>query len=524
MNSIRLALVFFAWISSFSTIAHTDTLRQRDNIWGDDVIPIIHLPGISQADFKDAFKVLDECMIVEEPRYGFSHPFIAPGGHYGGCWWQLDASISLQATKWVNQSFSENALRGFISVQKEDGRIPLYGHDKVPDYPECSSLPKLFEAAHAILKQSNDQQLMQEVYASVKKYLDWWLSPVRKDAATGLVTGVFEESFPPVEKIEKATAQVDLNVEIVVGCNIIAALAEQLHKKEDVAKYSSEAKALTRAINSYLWNDKAAAFHSYFVNEKRHDKLLACYTFDPLRAQIATPDKHQKMLKMLQDDAYFNWHHNGVTSVAKTDSTYNETTGAYNGAPAWSGDIWSLRNRAIVQGLEAIGRYDLAAELSLKTVRLFNANYTEFLKPSDGSGHGVKRYAWSAAQYIQLIVENIFGIEYNNFTKTIRIQPNLHHTLAGKEIAIKSLRLPDDSRLSVHVLQEKNQLSIRYILSGKKSDMNIVVAAISQDANDCKVTTAKGKQLKTKSIKKGSATVFEVKQTAKDGAVKFTWH
>ncbi len=103
----------------------TSVAAQKDSISMNREIPVINFPGISQADFSDAFHVLNEC-VVKVPGYGFSYPFIAPGGHYGGCWWQLDASISLQATKWINQRFSENMLRGFIAVQQPDGRIPLY--------------------------------------------------------------------------------------------------------------------------------------------------------------------------------------------------------------------------------------------------------------------------------------------------------------------------------------------------------------------------------------------------------------
>ena len=53
---------------------------------------------------------------------------------------------------------------------------------------------------------------------------------------------------------------------------------------------------------------------------------------------------------------------------------------------------------------------DLAAELAFKTICIFNHNSAEFVNPFDGSGHGVIRYAWTASQYLELIVEMLTNV------------------------------------------------------------------------------------------------------------------
>lgn len=514
---IVVSSMFFSFTISYGengggSLAKLDSLAKRENLKGSDVVPRIVFPGITQEQFSDAFVVLDECLVMDEPRYGFSYPFIAPGGHYGGCWWQLDASISMQGAKWVNQRFTENMLRGFSSVQRQDGRIPLYGHDKVPNFPEGSSLPKLFGAAYAVLKQSSDRELMRATYVCLKKYLDWWFT-VRKDETSGLITGVFEESFPPFENQLKNTAQVDLNVEVVVGCDVVAKLARELGLSEDVKKYTKQRDDLKASINRYLWNEQLGAYFTYNVREKKHDVKLLCSTFDPMRMQIAVPTRVPTMLAMLTNDRYFNWGQNGLTSAAKTDPIYNETTGDYNGNPAWSGDIWTLRNEAVIDGLEAAGRYDLAAYLSLKTVKLFTNNYTEFLKPSDGSGHGVKRYAWSASQYIQILIENIFGVDYNGFTKTITLRPNLDKTLDGKTISLKQLLLPDGSRLNLSITTQAGTTQIDYAITGEKNGMQVVVALPIAANKFCKVFNSKGGMVKSSPTTNGLVQVNNAKKS-----------
>ena len=491
------------------SISKEDTLLKRENLNGDDVVPKITFPGITQADFKDAFNVLDECLVMV-PRLGFKFPFIAPGGRYGACWWQLDASLALNGAKWANQHFSENVLRGFAGVQRPDGRIPLYGYDKVPDWPECSSLPKLFASAYAVLKHTNDKELIQTTYSCLKKYMDWWYSAAKRDDETGLITGVFEESLPAIENRLKAVAQVDLNVEVAVGCNIMAKLAKQLGFTSDYKMYIALEKEIKAGINKYMWDETKGAYYSYLIKEKKLDDKLICYTFDPFRLNIAPKDRIPKMINMLTDNKYFNWENNAITSAAKTDKSYNESVGVYNGAPAWSGDIWTLRNEAAIQGLEDIGRYDLASYLSLKTVNLFNANYSEFIKPSDGSGNGEKRYAWSASQYIQILIENIFGIDYDGFSKNITIRPNLNEALTGKDISLERLLLPDGNRLNLYISNRSDSISIKYSITGDNNDMNIIIALPTNNNTVYKVVNKQRKGLKLVKIKKNAAIIYQI--------------
>ncbi len=101
-----------------------------------------------------------------------------------------------------------------------------------------------------------------------------------------------------------------------------------------------------------------------------------------------------------------------------------EATGTYDGR-AWFGDVWTLRNLPVINGLEDAGKHDLAAELAWSTIKTFNSNYCEFIVPSNGSGEGVQRYGWSASQYIQAIIENLFGIDYDFLNKRLRIVPHI---------------------------------------------------------------------------------------------------
>lgn len=438
-------------------------------------IPEIVLPVVTQESFNDSFKVLEEAAVEassSNPVFGFEYPFCGPGGAYGACWWQLDTSLATAGAKWTNQEFAENVLRNFMLVQREDGRIPLHGPDSFSTSEgDCSSLPKLFRTAYEILQRTEDKELIEDTYEMLKKYLNWWLT-VRRNEKTGLILGVGEEFLPGSSSF---LIPVETNVEVYEGCLVVSKLAEYLNKSEDYQRYKSEAENIKDAINTNIWNEKETKYLSLRENGKHSiwTNIWSVASFDVLRHCIATEDRVDILLRDLTDESLFQWDSYPLTSAAKTDSKYNETPGQY-AAIQWYGSIWSLRNYSIVEGLEDIGRYDLAGYLALKTVEIFDGNYAEFLNPPDGSGHGVLRYSWTASDYIQLIVEHIFGVSYDSFTDTLTIAPILDSSLKGQTISLKNLLLPDGGKLDLSISYEEECIRISYETTGAKEFKKII--------------------------------------------------
>ena len=115
-----------------------------------------------------------------------------------------------------------------------------------------------------------------------------------------------------------------------------------------------------------------------------------------------------------------------------------------------------MRNVAVIFGLRDAGRDDLAAQLAWDTVKTFHGNYAEYVVPSTGAGEGVARYGWSASQYIQTIIECVFGIEFDAVERRLTVAPLLTPELRQGRVAIEGLRLPSsgDARLSVSIEPE----------------------------------------------------------------------
>lgn len=470
------------WIAEISiTDGPPRVLPERPDVCSEKVVPHIQIPGIDQPTFADAFKILDECLVMDVPLFGFDHPYMAPGGAYGSNWWQLDTSLNLAGAKWVNQAFAEGVIRGFASVQSQnpDGRIDLWGGGSVRGQTAVSSsCPRLFETAYDVARRSRDREFQELAYTVMKRYLDWWLSPTKLDPRVGLVTATFEETIGDPEITPGVNATVDTNVAVAVGCWNVAHLAKHLGKKEETLKYHEAFENLKQAINSHLWDEERGQYRNLNLKTGKLSEVLVCTTFDPLRLGITPPQRRERLLALLQDPAQFNWGNRGLTSIAKTDPKYLEAKGPYDGS-AWYGDIWTMRNLPVIAGLRDTGMHDLAAELAWSTIKTFHGKFTEYITPSDGNGEGVQRYGWSASQYIEAVVDYIFGVDADVLENRLRILPHIPKELCGQELRLEGLILPfaGEPRLNLAVKRQPDgQGEIEYTILG---DMKTPVEVLS---------------------------------------------
>ncbi len=413
----------------------------------------IRFPGITQDAFTDAFAVLEECKMP--PALNFPYPFFGPGGQYGGCWWERDSALALLGYRFRDRAFCERSLENFLHVQRDNGRIPLYGYDRVLDFDlELSAIPILFEVALTLCRETRDDAYVARIYGMLTRYMDWWLSPIKRDERTGLVCGIFEESDPSDHHDQHTAAQVDLNVQIALGADVLAELATRLGLAPDAARYHALFDELRDAINTHLYDPVSGGYYTLLIEEGRlMTHRVYNSMFDTFKRGIVPADRHDRLLALLRDDALFGYDQPwGITTMAKTAPEYTETTGVYQGAPSWEGNIWTLRNYIVARGLHESGLLADAAHIALQTVRTFNDNYYEFVSPSTGQGHGEARYAWSASQYIALIVEELFGISYDAVTDTVTVAPNLPAELWGETVSLENLPLGDGRYLQVTVV------------------------------------------------------------------------
>lgn len=412
----------------------------------------IGFPGISQETFEDAFAVLEECKAA--PVLGFRYPFMGPGGQYGNCWWERDTALTLNGYTWLDNAFSRDALLNFTFVQKENGRIPLWGHDTVGNYDkELSAVPVIFDTAFRICRRTNDREYIESIYKMLKAYFAWWMSPAKRDGRTGLVCAIFEESDPSDYKDQLTYAPVDLNVQVCYGALIISEIAKHLGRAGEAAKYIDQYNELKDIINRYLWDSEDGFYYTLNVKEDRLMKNRPYNAaFDTFRACIVPEERRQRLLEVLKDNSKYGYYNKyGITTAPFDSPEFCETTGVYKGWTSWSGNIWTFRNEIIAKGLKDCGLKEEAAHIAYQTVMTFNGNYAEFVNPSTGGGHGVKRYGWSASEYVELLIEVIFGIDYCAWNDKLTVDPCIPRELYGETISVSDIELTDGRKACVTI-------------------------------------------------------------------------
>ncbi|MBQ3868377.1 MAG: hypothetical protein II789_07530, partial [Clostridia bacterium] len=237
------------------------------------------------------------------------------------------------------------------------------------------------------------------------------------------------------------SAPVDLNVQVCVGADVLRELAERLGFIDDAANWRKTFETMKERINAYLFSRADGGYYTYLTKERRlYTDRIYNSMFDVFKRGIVPPERIPALVKLLEDPAQFDLHGKyALVTASRASREYTETVGVYQGWTSWSGNIWTFRNEIIATGLRESGLNGLAAELAYKTVTEFSGNYAEFLSPSTGEGHGVKRYGWTASQYISLIIEELFGISDNVWSGTVTVAPNLPAALTGQTLRIEGV-------------------------------------------------------------------------------------
>jgi hypothetical protein len=304
--------------------------------------PTVDMPVVSSQSLRKAFHTLDMCLYEGASAAGVTEPFFAPGGHYGAMWWQLDNALATAGAKWADQALCEHVILGLCQAQAQnpDGRIDLYGGSPIRGTAgDASSLPKFLGAACDIVMRSTDAQFVKTAYGAICAYLGWWLSPVKRDARSGLITAIFEETFPPDNWRPQRYAPADLNVEVAAGCQCAARLARRLGDEAAARTFEKTFRELKAAVNDCLWDEERGAYFTYDVVERRRCGQLICSTFDALRCGMATQARSERLVSLLTAPGVFGWGELPVTSVARTDPDYVAYEAEHYLAPAWRGDL-----------------------------------------------------------------------------------------------------------------------------------------------------------------------------------------
>ena len=124
----------------------------------------------------------------------------------------------------------------------------------------------------------------------------------------------------------------------------------------------------------------------------------------------------------------------------------------------------------VVRGLIDSGEDELAIELALKTLNAFKSNCSEFVNPFDGKGHGVEKYAWTASQFLELVIEVIFGVSYNATENEVVIAPRIFGELKKEKLSLENLKINSGQSIDIYI----EKWSISYNVSDESIKVTVI--------------------------------------------------
>ncbi|MDD3886261.1 MAG: trehalase family glycosidase [Victivallaceae bacterium] len=153
----------------------------------------------------------------------------------------------------------------------------------------------------------------------------------------------------------------DTSCQMAFNALNLAKIARKLGKFDDEKKLLAQHAEISGIVNDLCFNDQTG-FYSDRLGDHPLNRQTIC-GFWPLLAQVATPERAERLIENLRDPRKFN-RPCGIPTLAADDPDYTPD-GGYAKGPAWA-----HTNYMVLAGLENYGHRELACEFAAK---LYNA-------------------------------------------------------------------------------------------------------------------------------------------------------
>jgi hypothetical protein len=165
------------------------------------------------------------------------------------------------------------------------------------------------------------------------------------------------------------------NALYVSACRAVAIVARWVGAVADEAWLLAEAGRVAGTIRDRLFDAEVGYYRNRFF-DGRFSPVKTPDLFYPLLASLCDERTGSKLRGMLLDPKQF-WGENVIPSVSRDDPAYADDPvhGEYWRGNYWRGNVWPPMNYITYLAVRNAGWNDVAAELALKSRRLFMADW-----------------------------------------------------------------------------------------------------------------------------------------------------
>ncbi len=341
----------------------------------------------------------------------WTKPIICPGDNYTHGIWIWDSAFHIIGLSHGGPKARQLALwqiKVMLGGQHESGKIPREIWRDGPQFlgqygvqaPGLLTLAanRLLEVAANDEERAAVRRAMAGFYPRLVRNHEWFFANARTDVGLCTWNGWDSGWDTSIRWDQELGAALDLSCFLYVDRVELARMARTLGKDEEASRWDARAEELRDLICRLHWSEKLGIYNDVLPDKSVSDSMTPAI-FWPMWAGIATDQQVIKSAQYLDDPQMFaaKWP---VPSVALGDSRFSPQ--GY-----WRGPTWVNLNWIIIRGLQRCNQKAAAEALREKTLELVARTPVlyEYYDPITGDGLGSRNYGWTAALYIDLVME-----------------------------------------------------------------------------------------------------------------------
>ncbi len=402
---------------------------------------------------------------MREPFYNFCRVH----AHDPFNWWSYGMhaheSLPVLFQSQVDPGLSISFLRNHLRQQTADGRYP-YGvsHTScVRTRTEESTLPVLVWECWQTYLWSGEREFLEEAWESGRRNHEWWLRE-RDRCGEGLChwrnfsweSSRDDDSLPTWRATGGAMHQeaLDLNCYLAVQEQTLAAMARELGRIDEAARFEALALRRARLMNAYMWHPEDRCYYGIGEVVPSFARVKDISTFFPLWAGIAPDGRHEPLAALLTDPDAFGTPF-GPPSLARSEPGYGPRA-------HWMGANWVEMTLFVILGLRRYGYWRAAAELAWRNTKMVfdglrrSGHFREYFDSETGEGVDLIDYIWTGMPAF-FVTGVLLGVEPQ--AEGLLVMPALPHgwdeaaisrlRVRGRSVSLRVRRAPGDERTRV---------------------------------------------------------------------------
>lgn len=360
-----------------------------------------------------------------------------------------------------NVGFGHIANMAFAAY--DDGRFPWYTSPRTNrvkvHHESASGLSLLPHTAWRHYLVHGRKDLLQQLYPSMKKNMEWWMSD--RDSNKDGIHQIAHQYETGMDDLHRWGAQsmawkydaVDATSYAYINFRAVESMARVLGKGDEARAFATQAEKAARALNSVLYSAQSKSWRDRHPQTGELADVLAITTFYPFFADAAGPEHLPVLTGHLLNTNQF-WLPFPVPALAADQKDFDP-----NGF--WQGPSWPAATTHVIEGFARAAK-DLDRALLPKAAELFRRSAYNHLQPRADfyerynplTGKALSKFRdYMHSWWIDLYIQHVAGLELME-DDSIQIDPLplglTHFALRGVPFRGKTLevtwRNPNASR------------------------------------------------------------------------------